>query len=134
MDAQIKESLLNLYGTIGLATVGIGQVNENPALVAAGVNVTVQAPDLCDTWIEVGNQVPAIRKWLESMLTGTAIATLAMQHLGLVAPIVAALGFIPFTMGEVFLAPEAKEAAQQFAAARNAAHAAANGQPTQPTQ
>jgi hypothetical protein len=128
-DAQIKESLVNLYGTVGLAIGGVGQVNQNPAMVAAGVNITVQASTLADTWLEVGTQVPSVRKFLESMLVGSAVATIAMQHVGIVAPVLWALGVIPSAMGEVFLTPDARTAGEAFAAAATAAHAQTNGTP-----
>jgi hypothetical protein len=128
-DAQIKESLINLYGTVGLAVNGIGTVNQSPAMVAAGVNIAVQAPTLADTWLEVGTQVPAVRKFLESMLVGSAVATLAMQHVGVVAPILWAMGLIPGAMGEAFLTPDARLAGEAFAAAQAATTAQTNGTP-----
>src|SRR5262245_31793848 len=45
LDAQIKDSLVNLYGTIGMAVGGIGTMHGNAGMVAAGVNVTLHAPD-----------------------------------------------------------------------------------------
>jgi hypothetical protein len=128
-DAQIKESLVNLYGTVGLAVNGIGTINQNPAMVAAGVNIVVQAPTLADTWLEVGTQVPTVRRFLESMLVGSAVATIAMQHVGIVAPVLWALGLIPGAMGEAFLTPDARVAGEAFAAAQTAATAQTNGTP-----
>jgi hypothetical protein len=128
-DAQIKESLVNLYGTVGLAVNGVGTINQNPAMVAAGVNIVVQAPTLADTWLEVGTQVPTVRRFLESMLVGSAVATIAMQHVGIVAPVLWALGLIPGAMGEAFLTPDARIAGEAFAAAQTAATAQTNGTP-----
>src|SRR5213596_3078743 len=84
-DARIRDALANLYGTLGLSVGGIGQMHGNPDLVAAGVNITVQSEPVIDTWMELGEEIPAVRKALESMLTSSAIATLAMGHIGMIA-------------------------------------------------
>lgn len=127
LDAQIKDSLVNLYGTIGLAIGGVGQTQGNAGLVAAGVNITLHAPDTADVWLELGQQIPAVRRALESMLTGSAIATLAMSHVAMVAPVVAALGLIPGSFAEPFMRDEAKQAGALFAQMQATAHANDNG-------
>lgn len=123
LDAQIKDSLTNLYGTIGLALGGIGQMHGDVGMVMAGVNITVQAEPTADLWLELGQQVPAVRRGLESMLTGSAIATLAMAHVAMAAPIVAAMGLIPGGFAEPFLTDEAKMAGAAFAQATATANA-----------
>jgi hypothetical protein len=102
-------------------------MHNNPAMVAAGVNITAQAESVSDTWLELGRQVPAVRRMLESMLTGSAYATLVMGHIAMLAPVGVALGVIPEHLGSMFLAPEARAAGEAFAAMRQAQAAANNG-------
>lgn len=129
-DTLILESLTGMYGMVGAGVAGIGQIQGNAGLVAAGVNVTLQGETLAQQWLDLGEQVPAVRSALEGMLKGGAVSVVIMGNAGVAIPVLAALGIIPAPVGNMFLAPEAVEAGQayqQMQAAAAAAAAAANG-------
>jgi hypothetical protein len=128
-DARIKESLTGMYAMIGSGMSGIGAVQQNAGLYAAGVNVATQAEVIADNWIDCANEIPAVRRGLESMLKGGAVTVLVMSHVGLVLPALASAGVVPQQVGNMFLSPEAVEQGMQFQAAQAAA-AAENGTPT----
>lgn len=124
-DARIKESLTGMYAMIGSGMSGIGAVQGNAGLYAAGVNVAVQGEGIAEQWLDLADEVPAVRRGLESMLKGGAITVVIMSHVGLVLPALASAGVVPQQVGNMFLTAEAIEQAQQFQAAQQAAAAAA---------
>jgi hypothetical protein len=128
-DTRIRESLTGMYAMIGSGMSGIAAVQQNAGLYAAGVNVATQAEVIADNWIDCANEIPAVRRGLESMLKGGAVTVLVMSHVGIVLPTLAAAGVVPQQVGNMFLSPEAIEQGMQFQAAQAAA-AAANGAPT----
>lgn len=130
-DERIKESLTGMYAMIGSGMSGIGAVQQNAGLYAAGVNVAMQAEGIADNWLDAANEIPAVRRGLESMLKGGAVTVLVMSHVGLILPALAAAGVVPQQVGNMFLAPEAVEQGMAFQAQQAAAAAAQNGTPVQ---
>jgi hypothetical protein len=117
-DKLILESLTGLYGMIGAGLAGVGQVQGNAGLLAAGVNVTIQGEELAQQWVALGDQVPAVRR---------AVSVVVMGNIGIVLPVLAAAGILPQQVGNMFLHPEAVEAGQAYQAMQAAAAAGANG-------
>jgi hypothetical protein len=126
-DKLILESLTGLYGMIGAGLAGVGQVQGNAGLLAAGVNVTIQGEELAQQWVALGDQVPAVRRALEGMLQTGAVSVVVMGNIGIVLPVLAAAGILPQQVGNMFLHPEAVEAGQAYQAMQAAAAAGANG-------
>lgn len=124
-DARIKESLTGMYAMIGSGMSGIGAVQQNAGLYAAGVNVATQAEGIADQWIDTAREIPAVRRGLESMLKGGAVTVLVMSHVGIILPVLAASGVVPQHIGNMFLSPEAVEQGMAFKAQQDAAAAAA---------
>jgi hypothetical protein len=130
-DTLILESLTGMYGMIGAGIAGVGQVQGNAGLVAAGINITVQGETLAQQWLDLGAQVPAVRRAMESMIRGGAVSVVVMGNAGIVLPVLSAVGVIPQQLGNVFLAPEAVEAGQAYQAMQTAAAATGgNGTPS----
>jgi hypothetical protein len=128
-DRRILESLTGMYGMVGAGIAGVGQVQGNAGLLAAGINVTVQGETLAGQWLDLAEEVPAVRRALEGMLKGGAVSVVVMGNAGIALPILAAAGIIPQQVGNMFLAPEAVEAGMAYQAQQQAAAAAANGTP-----
>jgi hypothetical protein len=126
-DALIIESLTGMYGMVGAGIAGVGQVQGNAGLVAAGVNVTVQGESLAQQWLDLADQVPAVRRSLEAMLKGGAVSVVIMGNAGVILPILSAIGVLPQPVGNMFLTAEAVEAGQQYQTMQQAAAAAAAG-------
>lgn len=128
-DKLILESLTGLYGMVGAGIAGVGQVQGNAGLIAAGVNVTIQGEDLAQQWVALGDQVPAVRRALEGMLQTGAMSVVVMGNIGVILPLLAAAGILPQQVGNMFLHPDAVEAGQAFQAMQAAAAAANGGAP-----
>lgn len=124
---QLRDNLERFYATVGGGVATAGVLRGDVGLVASGTNIGTKAAETADAWLELADTNPRIKRFLEAFMEGSAIANLVAAHLSMIVPIVASQGLVPEQVGVMFLSDEAKQTANQFAAAQAAAAAATNG-------
>jgi hypothetical protein len=100
-DRKLQEAVAGLYQTAGMAIIGVGMSRSSEDTANAGAHIVNMAPAVSDAWIDLANQNPQVKRYLQKLGEGSATATLIGLHVAMLAPLAAAGGLLPDSFGEV---------------------------------
>ena len=111
-EKKLHGSLVRFHAMIGMGVQQVGRARRDPNMAVAGVNIVAMASDTADSWMELAQQNPAVKKALSGFVQGGAIAGVAGCYVAMALPIVVATGQPQLApLATMFLHDDARAAA-----------------------
>lgn len=107
-DKKLHASLTRFYAMVGMGVTSAGMARQDLGLATAGVNITSMAEETANSYLELAQQSPRMRKALQGFVQGSAAAALIGSHIAMAAPVLAARGVVDPNIGAMFLSDDAK--------------------------
>lgn len=95
-DEKIRGALSDVYNMIGMAAIPFDPVYAQ--------FVMDKSDDLADAWMDLAENNPKVRTYLQRFTEGSGVGTIIMAHAMMVAPLLAKRGIIPAPIGVSALA------------------------------
>jgi hypothetical protein len=123
-ERKIREALVQFY-TMGGGFIQVrGQTSGDLGLATAGVNIHTRAGEAADMWVDLARQNSQVKKALQHLIAGGAVAGVIGVHAMMIVPVLSAQGMVRPEFGVMALNDDAKQhwvREAQAAAAREAA-------------
>ena len=66
-EKKLHGSLVRFHAMIGMGVQQVGRARRDPNMAVAGVNIVAMASDTADSWMELAQQNPAVKKALSGL-------------------------------------------------------------------
>lgn len=94
-DKKLAAELASTYQGIGLAVMGVGNLRQDPGVIATGVAVVEHAEQASEAWLDLADQNPKVKAALKRFTEASAVGSLVMVHASMLIPLAASRGIIP---------------------------------------